>query len=166
LATTDTGELINIEMQRQDEKNMVKRSLYYWAKAYSNQYTGKQEYEKIRRTVCINILEYELAELKQEKKYHNVFFLKNQNNSILSDTIEIQFIELPKLVIDKNDLLSLWMGFVEDANSIEVVHAEKQIEEIHEAREELVRLSRNPKEAERYRQRAVIPEPLPSIFLC
>ena len=29
-ATTQDGELINIEMQRADEKNMVKRSLYYW----------------------------------------------------------------------------------------------------------------------------------------
>jgi predicted transposase/invertase (TIGR01784 family) len=154
LATTDKGELINIEMQRRDEKNMVKRSLYYWAKAYSGQYNGKQQYEKIPRTVCINILEYELSELKKEENYHNVFFLKNQNNNILSDTIEIQFIELPKLVIDKNDPLSLWMGFVEDANSVEIVQAEKQIEEIHEAREELARLSRDPEQAELYRQRA------------
>ena len=32
LATTQDGEIVNIEMQRADEKNMVKRSLYYWSK--------------------------------------------------------------------------------------------------------------------------------------
>ena len=153
LATTDKNELINIEMQRADEKNMVNRSLYYWAKTYSSHYKGKQEYEKIPRTVCINILDFELKELKKEKKYHNIFLMKNERNNVLSDTIEIQFIELPKLIIDKKDSLSLWMSFVEDPNSVESVEAEENIKEIHEAREELARISRDPEEAEIYRQR-------------
>ena len=38
------GEVINIEMQRADEKNMVKRSLYYWSKIFSAEYKGKGRY--------------------------------------------------------------------------------------------------------------------------
>ena len=154
LAETDQGDIINIEMQRVDEKNMVKRSLYYWSKTYSTQYIGHSAYEKLPRTVCINILDFGLDELKQHPNYHNIFRLQNQANGVeLTDTIEIQFIELSKLVISNDDKLSLWSKFIDDANSVESLQAEAIITEIHEAREELARLSRDPLEAERYRMR-------------
>lgn len=44
LAKTSTGELINIEIQRVDEQNMIKRSLYYWSKVYISEYVGKGFY--------------------------------------------------------------------------------------------------------------------------
>jgi len=42
----------------------------------------------------------------------------------------------------------------DNPNSLDVIEAERDIKELHEAREELARLSRDPKEAEIYRQRA------------
>jgi len=155
LATTDKDEIINIEMQRADEKNMVKRSLYYWAKTFSSHYKGKSEYEKIPRTVCINILDFKLEELRNEPYFHNVFNLKNEKtNENLTEAIEIQFIELPKLIKSDKNKLSIWTKFIDDPNSLDVIEAEKDIKGLHEAREELVRISRDPKEAEIYRQRA------------
>ncbi|MGL5948305.1 MAG: Rpn family recombination-promoting nuclease/putative transposase, partial [Aeromonas sp.] len=62
LAKTDRGELINIEMQRLDERNMVKRSLYYWAKTYSSEYAGKSRYQDLPRTICINVLDFNLLQ--------------------------------------------------------------------------------------------------------
>ncbi|MGL4944949.1 MAG: Rpn family recombination-promoting nuclease/putative transposase, partial [Fusobacteriaceae bacterium] len=110
LAKTDKGEIINIEMQRADEKNMVKRSLYYWSKAFSGEYTGKSRYSQLPRTICINILDFELL---LENNYHNKYLLKNEKTeNILTDTMEIHFIELPKLKdIDMKDVLSMWTAF-------------------------------------------------------
>ncbi|MGL4402317.1 MAG: Rpn family recombination-promoting nuclease/putative transposase [Fusobacteriaceae bacterium] len=118
LAKTDKGEIINIEMQRADEKNMVKRSLYYWSKAFSGEYTGKSRYSELPRTICINILDFELL---LEKNYHNKYLLKNEKTeNILTDTMEIHFIELPKLKdIDIKDVLSMWTAFINDPNEAE-----------------------------------------------
>ena len=35
LATTNKGELINVEVQVADEKNMIERSLFYWGRLFS-----------------------------------------------------------------------------------------------------------------------------------
>ncbi|MEG1410466.1 MAG: Rpn family recombination-promoting nuclease/putative transposase [Terrisporobacter sp.] len=152
LATTQDGELINIEMQRADEKNMIKRSLYYWSKIFAAEYQGKGRYSKLPRTICINILDFKLLE---EEKFHNTYILKNkENNNLLTDTMEIHFVEIPKMVeIDQEDMLSLWTAFLDDPNNDKVVELEAKYEELHEAKIELARLSRDPKEAELYRMR-------------
>ncbi|MGL5949154.1 MAG: Rpn family recombination-promoting nuclease/putative transposase [Aeromonas sp.] len=152
LAKTDSGELINIEMQRLDERNMVKRSLYYWAKTYSSEYTGKSRYQDLPRTICINVLDFNL--LQDAPHYHNVYQLKNQDNLALEPVLELQFIELPKLTqLNETDLLTLWAGFLQDPNNAQVIHAEKNISALGEAREELARISRDPAQAELYRMR-------------
>jgi predicted transposase/invertase (TIGR01784 family) len=152
LATTSTGEVINIEMQRKDQHNMIKRSLYYWSKVYSSEYQGKSLYSKLPRTICINILDFELLD---EENYHNTYVLKNrENNHLLTDDLELHFIEIPKMkAIDLDDMLSIWTAFLEDPNNNEVVELEKKYSALHEAREELTRISRDPKEREAYRMR-------------
>ena len=37
LATTNKGELINVEVQVADEKNMIERSLFYWSRVFCGQ---------------------------------------------------------------------------------------------------------------------------------
>ncbi|MGL5753596.1 MAG: Rpn family recombination-promoting nuclease/putative transposase, partial [Paraclostridium sp.] len=152
LATTQDGEIINIEMQRADEKNMIKRSLYYWSKVFTSQYQGKGRYSKLPRTICINVLDFKLLE---EEKFHNTYILKNkENNNILTNTLELHFVEIPKMKeIDQDDMLSLWTAFLDDPNNEKVVELEAKYEELHEAKIELARLSRDPKEAEKYRMR-------------
>jgi predicted transposase/invertase (TIGR01784 family) len=152
IATTSTGEIINIEMQRNDQHNMVKRSLYYWSKVYSGEYQGKSLYSKIPRTICINILDFELLD---EENYHNTYVLKNkENNNILTNVLELHFIEIPKMKeLNLDDMLSIWTAFLEDPNDDRIVELEKKYEELHEARTELTRISRDPKEKEIYRVR-------------
>ncbi len=139
-------------MQRADEKNMIKRSLYYWSKIFSAEYQGKVRYSSLPRTICINVLDFKLLE---EENFHNTYILKNKkNNNLLTDTLEIHFIEIPKMIqIDQNDMLSLWTAFLNDPNNDIVVALEAKYEELHEAKIELARLSRDPKEAEKYRMR-------------
>ena len=139
-------------MQRADEKNMVKRSLYYWSKIFSGEYKGKGRYSSLPRTICINILDFKLLD---EEKFHNVYILKNkENNNMLTDTLELHFVEIPKMKeIDQNDMLSLWTAFLDDPNNHKLVELEAKYEELHEAKIELARLSRDPKEAQIYRMR-------------
>ena len=51
-------EIINIEIQLKNEYNMIQRSLYYWSKLYEEQLEEGDRYDKLCRTVCINILDF------------------------------------------------------------------------------------------------------------
>ena len=152
LARTSTGELINIEMQRADKQHMIKRSLYYWSKAYISEYAGKGTYANLPRTIYINILDFTLLD---EENFHNKYLIQNvKTNNLLTNTLELHFIEIPKMKeIDESDLLSVWLGFLKDPNNEKVIHLESKVEELQEAKEELARISRDPKEAENYRMR-------------
>ena len=48
-----TGEQLNIEMQRQDLKNIEKRTMYYGAKKITEQIKAKQKYNEIKKTIII-----------------------------------------------------------------------------------------------------------------
>ena len=58
LATTNKGELINVEVQVADESNMLGRRLFYWGRLFSGQLQSGNPYQKLERTVCINLLSF------------------------------------------------------------------------------------------------------------
>ena len=57
-AITSNSEVINIEIQLKNEHNMIKRSLYYLSKMYEEQLSEGDDYKSLKRTVCINILNF------------------------------------------------------------------------------------------------------------
>ena len=155
-AVTNNGEHINIEIQVKNEYNMIKRSLYYWSKMYEGQLTKGQDYDTLSRTICINILDFKY--LKNDN-FHNCYRLKEKNtNEELTDVMELHFIEIPKLrklenSEDISDMLEAWITFIESPTSELIDKLEMSSDEIKEAKEELVRLSGNDKERERYEKR-------------
>ena len=155
-AVTNNGEHINIEIQVKNEYNMIKRSLYYWSKMYEGQLTKGQDYDTLSRTICINILDFKY--LKNDN-FHNCYRLKEKNtNEELTDVMELHFIEIPKLrklenTEDISDMLEAWITFIERPTSDLIDKLEMSSDEIKEAKEELVRLSGNDKERERYEKR-------------
>ena len=62
-AVTSKNEIINIEIQLKNEYNMIQRSLYYWSKLYEEQLEEGDRYDKLCRTVCINILDFKYLKL-------------------------------------------------------------------------------------------------------
>ena len=152
-AKTNNKEIINIEIQLKNEYNMIQRSLYYWSKLYEEQLNEGDRYDKLCRTVCINILDFKY--LKNDR-FHNGYRLKEINtNEELTDLQEIHFIEIPKLKqlsIENGvvDMLEGWVEFLRDPESEVVRKLEMTTEEIREAKDELYRLSRNEKERELY----------------
>ena len=159
-ATTSNKEHINIEIQVKNEYNMIQRTLYYWSKMYSEQIQNRNNYSKLERTVCINILNFKY--LKNDK-YHNAYRLKEiTSNEELTDLQEIHFIELPKfneignkenVDVEKMDALEKWLEFLIEPESNTVRELEKSSEEIRLAKDELYKLSMNSEEREKYNMR-------------
>lgn len=140
-ATTGNAEIINIEIQLKNEYNMIKRSLYYWSKLYEEQLGEGEDYSELKRTVCINILNFKY--LKNDR-FHNGYRLKEtQTGEELTDVCEIHFIEIPKLedTSDEKDMLVAWTQFLKNPESERVRSLEMTIGEIRSAKDELVRLS-------------------------
>ena len=160
-ATTNNKEHINIEIQVKNEYNMIQRTLYYWSKMYSEQIQNRENYNKLERTVCINILNFKYLD---NEKYHNTYRLKEiTTNEELTDLQEIHFIELPKFDeiankeevqdIEKMDALERWLEFLIEPESNIVRQLELSDEAIKQAKTELYRLSMDSKERERYNMR-------------
>ncbi|OFW77924.1 MAG: hypothetical protein A2201_08820 [Alicyclobacillus sp. RIFOXYA1_FULL_53_8] len=94
-ARTESGTLINIEIQLWNRRDIEKRTLFYWAKMYSGQLQEGDNYRKLNKTVTINILDFDYI---LNNRYHNTFHLREDNSDIvLTDTLEIHVIELRKL---------------------------------------------------------------------
>lgn len=155
-ATTSNNEHINIEIQLRDEKNMAKRTLFYWSRMYGEQLVKGEDYSKLQRTVCINILNYKMLD---SENFHTRYRLKEMDtNKELTDVMEIHFIEIKKLrKLNKNDdikdLLEVWVEFLRNPESEVVREVEFKNKEVREAKDELYRLSQDEKERELYSMR-------------
>ena len=153
-ATTSNDEIINIEIQLKNENNMIKRSLYYLSKMYEEQLNEKEDYSKLARTVCINILNFKY--LKTDNFHTGYRFKEIESNEELTDIMEVHFIEIPKLQdsSDEKDMLVAWTEFLKDPESETVRGLELSIEEIRQAKDELIRMSNDSTQRELYDMRA------------
>ena len=153
-ATTSNNEIINIEIQLKNEYNMIKRSLYYWSKLYSEQLNEGEDYSVLKRTICINILNFKYL---KTRKFHSRYRLKEiYSNEELTNVAEIHFIEIPKLEegSDEKDMLVAWIEFLKNPESEKVRSLEMSVEEIREAKDELIKMSNDDTQRELYEMRA------------
>lgn len=155
-AKTSNDEIINIEIQLKNEYNMIKRSLYYLSKMYEEQLTSGEDYSQLNRTVCINILNFKYL---KSKNYHTGYRFKEiDTHEKLTDVLEVHFIEIPKLPknLDATDMLVAWTEFLINPESEIVRSLEMNIEEIREAKDELVKMSNDSEQRQIYEMRAKI----------
>ena len=59
LAILNDETIVNIEIQVLNPNNFVERTLYYWSGNYYNNLTAGENYQKVKKTIAINILDYE-----------------------------------------------------------------------------------------------------------
>lgn len=175
-ARTNKNEIINIEIQLKipfghlvndipslpfqehpllkNEYNMIKRSLYYWSRMYEEQLNEGDDYSKLERTICINILNFKYLD---NNRFHNGYRLKEiETNEELTNIQEIHFIEIPKLSedSDEKDMLVAWMEFLKNPESEKVRSLELTISEIREAKDELIRISNDKEQRLLYEMRS------------
>jgi predicted transposase/invertase (TIGR01784 family) len=155
-ATTSNKEIVNIEIQLKNEYNMVKRSLYYLSKMNEEQLGEGEDYSKLCRTICINILNFKYL---NTERFHTGYRLKEiETNEELTDIIEMHFIEIPKLKdnTDEKDMLVAWTEFLKNPESEKVRSLELTVEEIRQAKDKLIKMSNDTVQREIYEMRAKI----------
>jgi len=106
---------IDIEVQINNQKNMDKRTLFYWGKLFLEGIKQGEDYIKLAKVITINILDFNYLDIP---KYHSQYHLweDGEENYLLTDLIEVHFIELPKFRrFDPKDLkgnpLHRWLKF-------------------------------------------------------
>ena len=94
-AILDDETHVNIEIQIRDEDGFDKRTLYYWSKLYEGQIEKGDDYLKLQKSICINIVNFNII---QNERCHNIYGVTNleDNDRFLTD-FEVHFLELPKL---------------------------------------------------------------------
>ena len=93
-ATLDNGILCNIEIKLADKGHTQKRFLYYWARNYGAQLVKGNDYETLKKTISILIVDFELNVLKDMIEPHSKWQIREQINShkLLTDDLEIHII--------------------------------------------------------------------------
>lgn len=116
-ARTAKGENVDIEVQLTDQGNMDKRTLFYWGKMYLENIKQGEDYTSLEKVITINILDFDY--LKTES-YQSSFHLWEdiEKNYMLTDMVEIHFLELPKFRRKKNknykdNAIERWLAFLE-----------------------------------------------------
>lgn len=112
-AKTAAGIQINVKVQLGNRYNIEKRTLYQWSRLFFSQLSAGKDYRNLKKTIYINIFDFEYLPLDL---YHSVFHLReDQKNYMLTDILEVHFIELPKLYKenwDPEDPLINWILFL------------------------------------------------------
>ncbi len=89
---------VNIEVQVVKQDFINKRSLYYWSKMYSNQLKVGGKYRLLNPAITINLLNFDY--FTQYETFHNAYHVRNDaTGDILTNDLEMHFIELPKFTI-------------------------------------------------------------------
>ncbi len=153
-AKTSKGEEINIEIQRKDDVNMLRRSIYYLDDIYTEQIESGDSYGKLNRVVSIIIMNKN-ADFIEEDHFHNVYRLLNvRTKNELTDLKEIHYIELKKMKsCDEDDILQLFLQFLKDPYSEIVEKKATEITELSKAKVKLSKLSRDPSTREEFNAR-------------
>ena len=157
-AQTAKGEQIDIEVQLTDQYNMDKRTLFYWGKLFLEGIKQGQDYTQLKKVITINLLDFNYLETKS---YHSSFHLWEdfEKDYLLSDLVEIHFIELPKFRKLKdenceNKALIRWLSFLQQDVSQDVLKELMEMDPaIKMAEEKLERLSSDPDAVALYRAR-------------
>jgi predicted transposase/invertase (TIGR01784 family) len=144
-AVTDKGEKINIEVQLINQYNMIERTLFYWSKLYTEGFQAKQNFKELKKTITINILGFSMLETVH---FHSSYHLyEDETKHLLTDLLEIHFIELPKfkkIEFDLHNPLHRWLLFLQEDVSEPILEEITMMDNlIKKAEEKLTYLSLN-----------------------
>jgi predicted transposase/invertase (TIGR01784 family) len=127
-AKTADGQKFIVEVQRKNEYNMDKRTLFYWSREYIEGIDAGQGYQEVPAVVAINILDFSYLPIDE---FHTSYHLWEDRHKdfLLTKAEEIHFIELSKFrKLAVKDIagtpLHRWLSFLDPRTP------EKTVEEI------------------------------------
>lgn len=128
---------IDIELQIRFQKFWDRRSLFYLAKLYTEDLRVGQEYDRLRKCITINILDFKML---QGEEYHSVYTLRDRNGRELTDLFEIHIIELAK-ELKGTDAVNDWIRLFNAENLEEMDMIKTKNAGIREAMEVMRNMS-------------------------
>ncbi len=141
LGRSPDGSVINLEIQVAKQEYMGRRSLHYWSRLYNSGLKSGEEYTELKRTVAINILDFNLFDKKIYPNYHSCFGVYDiKTGNLLTSDCEIHFLELPKWhlkSVKETTRLERWLSYFSKHTTIkeleEIAMAEPAIEKAFHA---------------------------------
>ena len=172
-AILNDNTIMDIELQVRDENNITERGIQYLTKLYSEQLENGEKYTDTKKAIVIIILNFNyykvntyhsIAHLKFEPCKDNTYIkLYDEEESTMTDKLEIHVIELPKFLKHKNkeeSKLAEWLMLLSGKGELIEMALSKNAQKIKKAYEELEYLSQDKAAREEYDayQRAIIDE--------
>lgn len=71
---------------------MAERTIFYWSKMYTSQIKPGDTYDKLKKCVTINIVDFKCTPLK--KLYSTYHLTEDKTGYRLTDIIEVHFLEI------------------------------------------------------------------------
>ncbi|MDE5769131.1 MAG: Rpn family recombination-promoting nuclease/putative transposase [Oscillospiraceae bacterium] len=128
------NQTVNIELQVKPENDFGDRTLFYWAKIFTEELGSGEEYGDLRKTICINIINFNPFSCKE---YHSHFqVLEKNRHEVLSDKFDIHFFELRKIKkAPQNKPMEDWLNLINAETEGELMDIETttQIQEVKSA---------------------------------
>lgn len=135
-ATTDQGQILDIECSTYKEGPLGARELFYFSKLYSSQPASGHEYNNLKPVIVINLLSFNYFE---REDYHSRYALREDvYHDSLTDKISIHFIEARKChrLSEKNQSrLMRWMDYLSDNTPVALMQLDGKDEIFESVRE-------------------------------
>lgn len=162
----DENILCDIEMQVRDLKNMDKRSTYYMTKMLSDELKKSERYTKVKKTIVINLLNFELYKRNSYRSISHMKFEKTKENEYIdmgykneedlaTEDLEMHFIEIPKFIKKNpgaNTKIEQWLWLLAGREE-KLEMAKKENKEIKKAMDTIDEMSMDEREWELYESR-------------
>jgi predicted transposase/invertase (TIGR01784 family) len=131
---------VNIEVQLENQYNMERRSLDYWAWHYIKGIGAGQDYSFLPAVIGINILDFGYIDIQE---FHTSFHIYEDRHKdyMLTDALEIHFLDMVRFrrLKDKdvlNDPLHRWLVYFDKHSPInlieEVINMDPAIQKVQE----------------------------------
>ena len=110
----DTGEFVDVEVQVVNQKNMERRTLYYWSQLYLGKLQAGMDYIKLKPSITVNVLAFSIL---PQSDPHAVYSVCNiETGERLNRDMELHFLEIPKFAHDRKTLhemtkMERWLAY-------------------------------------------------------
>jgi predicted transposase/invertase (TIGR01784 family) len=112
-AIIDNGMRVNIEMQIEDRQENVDRFALYATRYHGAQLKAGEKYNGITKTIVIHVFDYIFLDKDRYKCSINKYQLLHvTEHTLLSDTLDIYVIELPKIPKTWHNECEKWLSWL------------------------------------------------------
>jgi len=130
-AKAENGNWFNVEMQIGEDRNFDIRAIYYWAKLVTDQLGAGMMYKELKKTISINILDYDLVpDTTEVHSYFKIINPATGKDHGLHDVFELHYIELKKFTKTYHEIqnaLDRWSSFLTTAHQLDREHTPKEL---------------------------------------